>query len=95
MLFYVTSAVTDIKTVLGGAGSKDVYKMIKDNDPIVRATVTYPPSMVASGIALAVMGLKQENVGKMYHSSPSRVILAAELVDKTNVDQYYSPDAAY
>ena len=41
---------------------------------------------VASGIALAVTGLKQEKLGRMYHSSPSRVILAAELVDKNNVD---------
>lgn len=89
------SGRTEIKTVLGGAGSKDVYKMIKDNDPVVRATITYPPSMVASGIALAVTGLKQENVGTMYHTSPSRVILAAELVDKSNVDKFYTPDAAY
>jgi ribose transport system substrate-binding protein len=89
------SGRTEIKTVLGGAGSKDVYKMIKDNNPVVRATVTYPPSMVASGIALAVTGLKQEKLGRMYHSSPSRVILAAELVDKNNVDDFYTADAAY
>ena len=89
------SGRTDIKTVLGGAGSKDIFKMIKDNDPVVRATITYPPSMVASGIALAVAGLKQEKIGKMYHTSPSRVILAAELVDKSNVDAFYTPDSAY
>ena len=89
------SGRTDIKTVLGGAGSKDIYKMIKDNNPVVRASVTYPPSMVASGIALAVAGLKNEKVGKMYHTSPSRVILAAELVDKHNVDAFYTPESAY
>jgi len=89
------SGRTDIKTVLGGAGSKDIYKMIKDNNPVVRASVTYPPSMVASGIALAVAGLKNEKVGKMYHTSPSRVILAAELVDKHNVDAFYTPQSAY
>lgn len=89
------SGRTDIKTVLGGAGSKDIFKMIKDDNPVVRATITYPPSMVASGIALAVAGLKQEKIGKLYHTSPSRVILAAELVDKSNVDAFYTPDSAY
>lgn len=89
------SGRTDIKTVLGGAGSKDIYKMIKDNNPVVRASVTYPPSMVASGIALAVAGLKNEKIGKMYHTSPSRVVLAAELVDKNNVDVFYTPESAY
>lgn len=89
------SGRTDIKTVLGGAGSQDVMEMIKDGDTVVRATVTYPPSMVASGIGLAITGLKHENLGNMYHSSPSRVILAAELVDKNNVDDFIEEDAAY
>lgn len=89
------SGRTEIKTVLGGAGSKDIMKMVMDGDKVVRATVTYPPSMVASGVALAVTGLKGEKLGKMYHTVPSRVILAAELVDKSNVDDFYMPSAAY
>lgn len=89
------SGRTDIKTVLGGAGSQDILKMIQAGDPIVRATVTYPPSMVASGIGLAVTGLKHENLGNMYHTSPSRVILAAELIDKNNVNDFIEEGAAY
>ncbi|RKF18486.1 ribose ABC transporter substrate-binding protein [Alginatibacterium sediminis] len=89
------SGRTEIKTVLGGAGSKDIIKMVIDGDPVVRATVTYPPSMVASGIALAVTGIKGENLGDMYHTSPSRVILAAELVTKDNAEHFYVPDAAF
>ncbi|MDV7105542.1 substrate-binding domain-containing protein [Vibrio sp. TH_r3] len=89
------SGRTDIKTVLGGAGSQDIIHMIEHDDPVVRATVTYPPSMVASGVALAITGVKHEHLGKMYHSSPSRVILAAELVDKNNVDQFIEDGAAY
>lgn len=89
------SGRTDIKTVLGGAGSKDIMKMVMDGDQVVRATVTYPPSMVASGIALAVTGVKGEKLGNMYHTVPSRVILAAELVDSSNVGEFYTPDAAY
>lgn len=88
------SGRTDIKTVLGGAGSKDILEMIQHNSKIVRATVTYSPSMIASGIALAVHGVKKEKIGHLYHE-PSRVILGADLVTKENVADYYFEDAAY
>lgn len=88
------SGRTDIKTILGGAGSKDIIKMILDDNPVVRSTVTYSPSMIASGIALAVAGVKDETVGNLYHK-PTRVILGAELVVKENAKNYYFPDAAY
>ncbi|GAD04183.1 substrate-binding domain-containing protein [Agarivorans albus] len=89
------SGRTDIKTVLGGAGSQDIIKMVVDGNPVVRATVTYPPSMVASGIALAITGARHEMLGKMYHSAPSRVILAAELIDTNNASEFVVTDAAY
>ena len=85
---------TDIKTVLGGAGSKDVIKMVLDGDPVVRATVTYSPSMIASGMALAIAGVKHENLGNLYHR-PTRLILGAELVVKENAKDFYFPEAAY
>lgn len=88
------SGRSEIKTVLGGAGSKDIIKMIIDDNPVVRSTVTYSPSMVASGIALAVAGVKNETMGNMYHK-PTRVILGAELVVKDNAKDYYFPDAAF
>lgn len=85
---------TEIHTVLGGAGSKDIIKMIMDGDETVRATVTYSPSMVASGIALAVSGVKGETPGSLYHN-PSRLILEAELVTRDNAEAFYYPDAAF
>lgn len=85
---------TDIKTVLGGAGSKDIVKMIMDGNPLVRATVTYNPSMVASGIVFGVEGARGNTVGGLYHT-PSRVILAADLVVKENAEDFYFPDSAY
>ncbi|MCJ8340846.1 MAG: substrate-binding domain-containing protein [Pseudomonadales bacterium] len=88
------SGRTEIKTVLGGAGSKDIIKMILDDNPVVRSTVTYSPSMVASGIALAVAGVKDQTLGNMYHK-PTRVILGAELVVKANAKDFYFPDAAF
>ncbi|NRA20681.1 MAG: substrate-binding domain-containing protein [Oceanospirillaceae bacterium] len=88
------SGRTEIKTVLGGAGSKDIIKMIMEDNPVVRATVTYSPSMVASAIALAVAGVKGETMGNMYHT-PTRVILGAELVEKDNAAEFYHPKAAF
>lgn len=85
---------TDIKTVLGGAGSKDIVKMIMDGNPLVRATVTYNPSMVASGIVFGVEGARGNTVGGLYHT-PSRVILNADLVTKENAKDFYFPDSAY
>jgi len=35
-----------------------------------------------------------ENVGGLYHT-PSRVIIAADLVVKDNADAFYLPEAAY
>lgn len=85
---------TEIKTVLGGAGSKDIIKMVKEDNPLVRATVTYSPSMVADGVVFGVAGARAENVGGLYHT-PSRVIIAADLVVKENADAFYFPEAAY
>jgi ribose transport system substrate-binding protein len=68
--------------------------MIMEEDPVVRATVTYNPSMVASGVVLAVAGVKGEKVGNLYHT-PSRVIIGADLVVKGNADQFYYPKAAF
>jgi ribose transport system substrate-binding protein len=88
------SGRTEIKTVLGGAGSKDIIKMIMDGDKVVRSTVTYNPSMVASAITFAVAGAKGETVGDLYHT-PSRVIIGADLVTKDNAKDFYFPSAAF
>ncbi len=85
---------TEIKTVLGGAGSKDIIKMIMEDDPAVRATVTYNPSMIASGIVFGVEGARGNTVGGLYHT-PSRVIIAADLVVKENAKDFYFPESAY
>lgn len=85
----------DIKILVGGGGSKDVIGMIRDNHSIVKATVTYPPNMIATGIALAVHGVRGEKMGDMYHGVPSRMVLAADPITADNADDFYEPDAAY
>lgn len=90
------SGRTDIKILLGGAGSKVVYKMIIDGDPLVRATTLYHPSMIRDGIQYAVdvaTGAKSDS----FHtaSSPVSVVIPSGLVDKSNVQQYYNPDSSF
>jgi ribose transport system substrate-binding protein len=87
---------TDVKVVLGGAGSKVVYKMIMDGDPLVRASVTYHPSMIGDGIRYAVdvaSGAKTDDFHKA--KAPTTVIIPSVLVDKTNVDKHYQAESIY
>lgn len=93
---YKESGRKDIKVLLGGAGSKDVIKMVMDGNPLVKADVTYPPSMVATGISMAVMSLRGEKLNGFYQQQiPSRIILAAELVTPENAKNYYLPDSVF
>jgi ribose transport system substrate-binding protein len=90
------SGRTDIKIVIGGAGSKAVYEMIKAGDPLVRATTLYHPSMIADGIQYAV-DVALGNKSDAFHtaSAPTTVVIPSALIDKSNVDQYYNPGSSF
>jgi ribose transport system substrate-binding protein len=93
---YKESGRNDIKLFLGGAGSKEVIKMVMDGNPLVKADVTYPPSMIATGISAAVMSLRGQKLNGFYQNKiPSKIILAAELVTKENAKSYYVPDSIF
>ncbi len=93
---YKESGRDDIKILLGGAGSKDIIKMVMDGDTLVRADVTYPPSMIATGISCAVMSLRGEKLNGFYQSKiPSKIILKAELITKENAKDYYEPESTF
>jgi ribose transport system substrate-binding protein len=86
----------DIKIALGGTGSKAVYKMIIDGDPLVRATALYHPMMIADGIRYAVdvaTGKKSDS----FHTAPAptTVVIPSALVDKSNVQQHYNPNSSF
>lgn len=93
---YKESGRKDVKVMLGGAGSKVMIKRIMDNDPLVRADVTYPPSMVATGISLGVLGVRNQALQGFYQKKiPSKIVLAAELITKENAKDYYVPESVY
>lgn len=93
---YEESGRDDIDIFLGGAGSKDIIKMIMDGDPLVKADVTYPPSMIATGVSMGVKAMLGEKLDGFYQNElPSRIILRAELVTEENAEDYYYPDSVF
>ena len=86
---YKESGRTDVTMFLGGAGSKNIVKMIIDGEPLVRATVTYPPKMSHEGVRLAVEHLTK---GMEF---PKEITIPSELVTKENALDFYYPDSVY
>ena len=79
----------DIRSVIGGAGMKEMIKRVADGDATVPVDVLYPPAMVATAMELTV--------DNFYDQVPvrGRYILDATLVTKGNAKQFYFPDSPY
>jgi ribose transport system substrate-binding protein len=80
---------TDVKLVVGGAGAKDYIKKVMDGDKLVKANVTYSPSMIADAMKLTAAARVS---GK---AMPARTIIPSVLVTKDNAAQYYFPDSPH
>ena len=89
---YQESGRKDIKALTGGGGSKDIVKLVLDKDPVVKATVTYPPNMVAVGMDLALKGLR---ANKQTDPKDKEVIVPSEVVTSENAAKFYFPDSVY
>ncbi|MDR1900842.1 MAG: substrate-binding domain-containing protein [Treponema sp.] len=86
----------DIKIAMGGAGSKAVYQMIINNDPLVRSTSLYHPSMIRDGIQYAVDVATGKKDASFHNAgAPISVVIPSALIDKSNVQQYYNPDSSF
>jgi ribose transport system substrate-binding protein len=80
---------TDIKEVLGGAGSKEMIKRVLDGDKIINADVTYSPKFIYDAIKLtAEARLKGQTL-------PPKTIIPSVLVTKDNAKDYYFPDSPF
>ncbi|MGF6725015.1 ribose transport system substrate-binding protein [Paraburkholderia sp. GAS41] len=80
---------TDIKEVLGGAGSKEMIKRVMDGDKIINADVTYSPKFIYDAIKLtAEARLKGQTL-------PPKTIIPSVLVTKDNAKDYYFPDSPF
>ena len=81
--------------VMGGAGMKDVIKMVMDKSPLIPADVTYPPSMIAAGIQLAVATLRDGHRKAEAQFLPRHLLIDVELILPENAEQYYFPQSVY
>lgn len=80
----------DIKVIFGGAGAKDMVKVILDGkDPRIQANVSYSPKFIYESIKLtAEARLKGEKL-------PATTIIPSVLIDKSNAKDFYHPDSPF
>jgi ribose transport system substrate-binding protein len=81
--------------MLGGAGMKDIVKRVGDRDAMYPADITYPPSMIAVGIHMAVSNLRDGKEKQLSPFMPRHIKLDVDLVTPENARQFYFPESVY
>jgi ribose transport system substrate-binding protein len=62
---------------------------IKADDTVLKATVTYPPSMASSAIKLARLIAQGKGMSDLVENDvPASITLASATITKDNVDKY-------
>ena len=89
---YEESGRQDIKAMVGGGGSKDTVRKVRDGDPLVRATVTYSPRMIRTAMEQALTGVR--NGGKPVDGQ-AEILIPSQVVTQENAAQHYYPDSVY
>jgi ribose transport system substrate-binding protein len=75
--------------MVGGAGSLDAMEHIKSADTPLECTVTYPPTMASSAVALARLIAQGKGLSDLVELQvPKQIVLASETITKANVDKY-------
>ncbi|AEF80485.1 substrate-binding domain-containing protein [Leadbettera azotonutricia] len=81
----------DIRLLLGGGGSRETLRLIRDNDPLVKATTLYSPKIAAEAIGFAVSSARNPE-GDGFHEGTEqlKVRIPTVLIDKSNVGRYFN-----
>jgi ribose transport system substrate-binding protein len=96
MQAYAESRRKDIRVWMGGGGMKEIVKKIIDGDATIKADATYPPDVVATGVSLAVLGVRGRTWEGFYQKKlPVTIILNSEMITGANAQEYYHPDAPF
>jgi ribose transport system substrate-binding protein len=75
--------------MVGGAGSRNAMDLIKADTGVLKATVTYPPSMASSAIKLARLVAQGKGMSDLVENEvPASITLASATITKANVDKY-------
>lgn len=75
--------------MVGGAGSRQAIEAIAADNTVLKATVTYSPSMASSAVSLArliAQGRKMADLAEL--QVPKEIILASETITKENASDY-------
>ena len=73
--------------ILGGAGMKDIIKRVMDKDKIYPADVTYPPAMIAAGIAIAAAQLQGGNIAAAAEKTPEHLGITKDQLEAAKGQQ--------
>jgi ribose transport system substrate-binding protein len=75
--------------MVGGAGSKAAIQAIQADNSVLKATVTYSPSMASSAISLARLIAQGRGMSDLVELQvPKEIILASETITKENASAY-------
>ncbi|MEU6024042.1 substrate-binding domain-containing protein [Micromonospora sp. NPDC048871] len=75
--------------MVGGAGSKKAMEDIQADNTVLKATVTYSPSMASSAISLARLIGQDRGMSDLVELQvPKEIILASETITKENASNY-------
>ncbi len=88
---YAESGRQDVKAFVGGGGAKVIVKKILDGDPLVKATVTYPPQMLKVAIDETVKAIRE---GKTAETG-REIIVKSQIITSDNAQAHYYPDSVY
>jgi ribose transport system substrate-binding protein len=89
VLAAIAAAGRDEFFMMGGAGSRSAMEAIEADDTVLKATVIYPSTQAADGVALARLIAQQKTLGDIITPGiPNRIVLDAPVVTKDNVDQF-------
>ncbi|KAA9107972.1 substrate-binding domain-containing protein [Microbacterium rhizomatis] len=89
VLAAITSAGRDEFFMMGGAGSRAAMEAIQADDSVLKATVIYPSTQAADGVALARLIAQGKTMSDLITPSiPNRIVLDAPVVTKANVADF-------
>lgn len=89
VLAAIENAGRDEFIMVGGAGSRNMMDLIKADDSVVKATVTYSPSMASSAILMARLIAQGKGMSDLVErEAPASITLASATITKDNVDDY-------
>jgi len=89
VLAAIEAAGRDEFFLVGGAGSVNMMDRIEADDSVIKATVIYPSTQAADGIALARLIAQGKTMSDLVTPSvPYRIVLDAPVVTKENVAEY-------